>query len=200
MHWSWRKEDIRTVGRRTSRSLMQLLPSVRGDRALWRLWSCHITHSIPFIWQLHWMLWMEKTFIKFHADADNYLWCETSRPKRALARVKITFSWIDQTWWVHEVVCEIITIGLKSGPTPSRVLARNQLSTSTTRAKMVDICETTTIWLDDRHEPRSTLGWEWMMCKHYWRKSSRELKQIRKGLCSPSLQEAVSLGSECNLL
>jgi hypothetical protein len=45
---------------------------------------------------------------------------------------------------------------------------------------MVDVCETTTMWLDDRREPRSTLGWEWTICKHYLGKSSRALKQIQK--------------------
>jgi hypothetical protein len=32
--------------------------------------------------------------IKFHADADNFHLYETSRPKRALAQVEMTFSWI----------------------------------------------------------------------------------------------------------
>jgi hypothetical protein len=36
------------------------------------------------------------------------------------------------------------------------------LEISDTRAllgKMVDVCETATIWVDDRREPMSTLGW-----------------------------------------
>jgi hypothetical protein len=30
------------------------------------------------------MLWLEKNFIKFHADANNFHWCETSRPNKLL--------------------------------------------------------------------------------------------------------------------
>jgi hypothetical protein len=65
---------------------------------------------------------------------------------------------------------------------------------------MVDICETTTIWLDDRCEPRGTLDWELTMCKHYLGKSNRDLKQARKGLRSSGLREAVSLGLACELV
>jgi hypothetical protein len=68
---------------------------------------------------------------------------------------------------------EIMTTWLESGPTPCRVLARNQRYTSSTMA-MVDVCETTTIWLDDKYEPRGTLGWEWTICKHYLGMSSRD--------------------------
>jgi hypothetical protein len=203
MHWSWRKEDIRTVGRRRiSRPLMQLLPSVRGDRALWRLRSCRITHSIPFIWQLHRMLWMEKTFIKFHADADNILWCETSRLKWALVRVEMTFSWIDRTKWVHEVACEIIMTWLRSERTPWWVLGRICWYKSTIRVERLheSTCETTTIWIGDRREPSSTLGWKWMMWKHYLRKSSKNFKPIRKIFWSSSLGEVLSIGPGHDLL
>jgi hypothetical protein len=44
----------------------------------------------------------------FHADANNFHWCETSRPKWSLTRVEMAFSWVDRMGWVHEVVCEII--------------------------------------------------------------------------------------------
>jgi hypothetical protein len=52
-----------------------------GNKALWWLRSCCINHPIPSLWQLHQIPWMEKTFIMFHADADSFHWCETSKTK-----------------------------------------------------------------------------------------------------------------------
>jgi hypothetical protein len=168
---------------------MQVFRSTHGRQELRRLQSCRITHLICFIWHLHRMLWMEKTFSKFHGGPDSFLWCETSRLKWALVQVKMTFSWIGWTKWVHKVVCEILTIWLESGPTPCMVIARNQQYTSTNRAKMADVCKTTTIWLEDGRELRSTLGWEWTLCKHYLGKSSRNLKPTQKGFRSSVLEK-----------
>jgi hypothetical protein len=65
---------------------------------------------------------------------------------------------------------------------------------------MEDVCETATLWLDDTREPRDTLGWERMMCKHYLGKSSRDVKQTRKHSCSSSLREEIDIGPESDLL
>jgi hypothetical protein len=86
----------------------------RSPRASCRLLSCYIIHSILFIWQFHQNFWMEKNFIKFHTNDDNFHWCKTSRPKRDSTWAEMTFSWIHRTRWVHEVVCEIIMTWLRS--------------------------------------------------------------------------------------
>jgi hypothetical protein len=44
-------------------------------------------------------------------------------------------------------------------------------------------------WLNDRHEPRSTLGWEWTTGKCYLVKSSRDSKQTRKDFQSSILEK-----------
>jgi hypothetical protein len=65
----------------------------------------------------------------------------------------MTFSWMDRTRWVHEVTGERITTWLGSGSTHVGYLLKiNDIHTLN--------CETTMIWLDDRRESRSTLGWE----------------------------------------
>jgi hypothetical protein len=125
---SWKEEDLLV-----SHTTFLLL--CVGDRAFWRLRSCCINHLISFFWQLPRMLWMDKTFIKFHANVDSFYWCETSRPKWALAWVKVTFSWIDPIGWVHKIAREIITTWLESRSTPCRVLAQNQQYMSTNRSK-----------------------------------------------------------------
>jgi hypothetical protein len=119
-----------------------------------------------------------ETFIKFHAYADSSYWCETSRSKWALAWVEMTFSWMDRTRWVHEVACELITTWLKSGSTHVVYLLRIS-DTWALIGQMVGACETTMMWLDDRHELGSTLDWGWMTCKHYLGKSSKVLKRTR---------------------
>jgi hypothetical protein len=53
-------------------------------------------------------------------------------------------------------------------------------------------CEATTIWLDDRHEPSSTL---WMEMDEMQR-----VETTRRGLRSSSLREATSLGLGYSLL
>jgi hypothetical protein len=62
--------------------------------------------------------------------------------------------------------------------TPSRVLDRLSQCKSTIRAEWLQegTCEPTKMWLKGRCEPRSTLGKEWMICKHYLGKSSKDLK------------------------
>jgi hypothetical protein len=102
----------------------------------------------------------------------------TSKLNRSSAWSEMTLSWITEqdgymkTWvrsWWH-------------GSKVDRYHVRYLLEINDTRAligKMVDVCETTIIWLDDRCEPRGTLGWEWTMCKHYLGRSSRALKQTK---------------------
>jgi hypothetical protein len=53
-------------------------------------------------------------FIKFHVDADSFHCYETSRPICALARLEVTFYWVNHIGWVHEEACEIITSWLKN--------------------------------------------------------------------------------------
>jgi hypothetical protein len=65
---------------------------------------------------------------------------------------------------------------------------------------MVDVCGTTTISVDDRREPSSTLGWARTMYKHYLENSSSDLKQSRKGFRSSYLGEVLSVGSGHDLL
>jgi hypothetical protein len=73
----------------------------------------------------------------------------------------------NRTRWVHEGTGEIVMTWLESGLTPCRVLAQNQQYMSSKR-QMVDVCETTTIWLDDRCEPRGTLGWSERCASTTW--------------------------------
>jgi hypothetical protein len=40
-------------------------------------------------------------FIKFHVDADSFHCYETSRPICALARLEVTFYWVNHVGWVH---------------------------------------------------------------------------------------------------
>jgi hypothetical protein len=54
---------------------------------------------------------------------------------------------------VLDVTCEINTTWLEGGPTPCRVLSRDQQYSSSIRAN-VDVCEITMIRLDDRCKPR----------------------------------------------
>jgi hypothetical protein len=123
---------------------------------------------------------MEKVFIKLHVDADSFHWCDTSRLKQSLARVEMTFFWMDRTGWVHKVAGELITTWLKSGPTHVGYLLRIH-DPRALIGQVVNVCETTMIWLDDRHKPGGTLGWGWMTPKHYLGKSSRALKQRKEG-------------------
>jgi hypothetical protein len=80
---------------------------------------------------------------------------------------RMTFSWRDQKGWVHRVTYEIIAIWLGSEQIPCRILGRIYRYKSTIKAEwsQESTHETTTIWLEDRHEPMSTLGWEWTICK-----------------------------------
>jgi hypothetical protein len=57
---------------------------------------------------------MEEIFIKFHIDANSFHWYETSRLKCAMVQGELTFSWINQAGWVHEVVGGIIKTWLRS--------------------------------------------------------------------------------------
>jgi hypothetical protein len=57
---------------------------------------------------------MEEIFIKFHIDANSFHWYETSRLKCAMVQGELTFSWINQAGWVHEVVGGIIKTWLGS--------------------------------------------------------------------------------------
>jgi hypothetical protein len=77
--------------------------------------------------------------------------------------------------------------------TPCWVLAQNHAWALL--GQMADICETAMIWVANRREPRSTLGWAWIMYKHYLGESSRDLKQLRKVFRSSHLGEVLSVGS-----
>jgi hypothetical protein len=50
---------------------------------------------------------MEEIFIRIHTNADNFHWHGTSRSICALARVEVTFSWVNRIGWVYEVAGEI---------------------------------------------------------------------------------------------
>jgi hypothetical protein len=123
----------------------------------------------------------------------------TSKLTRSSARSEATFPWMTKqvgytkargrSWW-HDSKVDWHHVWYL-------------LKISDTRApigQMVDVCKTTTIWLDDRCNPSGTLGWEWTMCKHYLGKSSRYLKQTRKDFWSSILEKQQALGLGCDLL
>jgi hypothetical protein len=96
-----------------------------------------------------------------------------------------------RTWWIHKGTVRSWWHGSKV----DRYHVGYLFKISDTQAlvgQMVDGCETATIWLDDRCEPRGTLGWGWAICKHYLGRSSRDLKQHRKGLRSLLLEKPQS--------
>jgi hypothetical protein len=79
------------------------------------------------------------------------------------ARLKMTFSWITE----HDRYMKARVRSWRHGSEVDWHLVGYLLKISDTQAllwQMVDGCKTATIWLDDRGEPRSTLGWKWMIC------------------------------------
>jgi hypothetical protein len=55
-------------------------------------------------------------------------------------------------------------------------------------------------WVNDRCEPRSTLGWKWMICRQYLGESNENLQQTKKGLRSSNHGEVIGLGLGYDLL
>jgi hypothetical protein len=123
----------------------------------------------------------------------------TSKLNRSSALSKMTFSWITKqdsymkarvrSWW-HGSKVDRHHVGYLFEISDTRALL----------GQMADICESTTIWVDDRRKPRSTLGWAWMMYKHYLGESSKDLQQLRKGFRSSHLGEVLSVGLGHDLL
>jgi hypothetical protein len=116
----------------------------------------------------------------------------TSKLNQSSARSEMTFSWITE----QDGYMKARVRSWRHGSNVDRHHVGYLLDIIDTRAllgQMVDICKTAIIWLDDRCKPRGTPGWEGTMCKHYLGKSSRDVKQTRKCVCSSSLREEVHL-------
>jgi hypothetical protein len=111
MPWPWSKR-ISDSRKEENFWVSHAVSPFRSPIARCRLPSLLHSSLNPRCLIVHQMLWMDETFIKFHADADSFHWCETSRSKQALAWAEMTFFWIDRTGWVHEVTFEIITTWL----------------------------------------------------------------------------------------
>jgi hypothetical protein len=207
MHWPRSKKDSRTIERRkTSRSPMPLFLSCLGDIAPCWIELCFMTPLVlRFITRSPWSHnssgyseW-KRTFSNSNIKDDIAHQGKNFQTESILGAIKDDILLDNWTGQIHEGMSEIMMTWLEV----DRHHVGYLLEISDTRAllgKMVDVCETATIWVDDRREPMSTLGWAWMMYKHYLGGSSRDLKQLRKGFRSSHLGEALSVGSGHALL
>jgi hypothetical protein len=117
----------------------------------------------------------------------------TSKLKWSSAQSGMTFSWKDRTGWIHKITCKIKTTWLGSeqhqaGYWINLVNTKALLERNGYRGAL---CEPTTMWLKGRYKSRSTLGWEWMICRCYLGKSSKDSNNEER-LPLINLREAVS--------
>jgi hypothetical protein len=139
MHWT---EDIGTIKRRTSRSLMPLFLPCVGDIApcsiglcfMTILVLCFITRSSWFINSIRCSEW-KRTFSNYNIQDDIDHRGKNFQTELILGTIKDDILLDNWTGWIHEGTCEIMMTWLESGPMPCRLLAQNQWYTSSNRAK-----------------------------------------------------------------
>jgi hypothetical protein len=190
MPWPHSKKDNRIVERRgTSRSPMSLFLSCVGDIAHCSIGLCFITLIVlHFITRSSWSSNLsgcsEWKGTSSNSNVKDYIphWVRTSKLNQSLLWLETMFSWTiehdgyTKLWWGHTDVAQKRT-------TLSWVLDRPWWFMSAIRASgriHGGTRKATMIWLKDRREPRSTLGWEWTIGKCYLGKSSRASKQTRE--------------------
>jgi hypothetical protein len=154
--------------RKSSRCLMPLFVLCVGDIAHFRIGLCFMTlHVFFLITQSSWSsnltgcLEWKRTFSNSNVKDDTPIGVRTSRLNWSSTRSKMIFSWtIEQDGYMKNMAQKWTTL--------SWVLDRPWQFMSAIRAPgrvQESTHEATMIWLNDRREPRSTLGWKWMVCR-----------------------------------
>jgi hypothetical protein len=192
MHWPWRNEYIRIVGRGKLLGL--------SDNFSIHEWAAqHLVESGYDSW-LYWCCTSllnpldpatraatqngKKTFS--NSNVKDSLKFQT---RSIIGAIEDDILLDGRTWWIPKGTVRSWWHGSKV----DRHHVGYLLKINDTRAligQMVDVYETDMTWLDDECKPRGTLGWEWTIGKSYLGKSNRDLIQTRKDFQSSVLAKS----------
>jgi hypothetical protein len=160
-HWSWRKEVIGIVGKEENFSIShETFPSMSGWHSTivesgYTSWFC----LLRFITRL-----LDPT--RSDAQTGKELSLSNSNVKdNILYQGKTSKLNLHSLGWWNRMDTQKARVrswwhGSKVGQHHVGYLLKIN-DTQTLIGQMVDVCETTMIWLDNKCESRGTLGWEW---------------------------------------